>query len=820
MADDCVLLNDIDCSDSRTANPKAGFPGTYYGFQPIGTNASPFTGTFDGGGFKLSNLYINRPLTGDPRSSYVGLFGRSGVANGNIHDLTIENADITGYSFVGVLAGQIDGTAGNLHAVTDVKVDGVLTCTSNTGYAGGVSANMSYCASTDCFASVAITHSGNFSSATYVGGFVGASSGSTYTTCISGASITTTGTGAGSPAIGGFVGGSTTVASTYTSCHSSTAIIDGFTGTGSSLSQLGGFAGFDNISSTYIYCYAVGTVASTNPINCYAGGFGGTLTGNIDQCYSTGSVVANSATNVARIGGFIGSSTATIDDCYARGDCCLSGIGSGTYALGGFLGVCAGAVTQCYSVGYVDTSAAKYGGFIGDYSSGATTGNFWDTTTSGTTNGTEGSNRAGVTGNDTDTMKTESTFTDASWDFNSIWDITTYTQPAVSQSNLTVWPSATGNYEDFEEGTLDAEAFVVVIPSTNEIKWIDALESLIVGTAADEWKIASNKLDTPLSPTNFGVKRQSTYGSTSIYPATVNEVLLFVDFVGRKVREMTWSADVEKYISPDMTSLAEHITVSGITCIAHQKNPDSMLWCVLGDGSLISMVYDREQNVIAWSDHIIDGTVQSVCVTPGTNEDEVWISVSRTNGVFIEKMTTRITAAIEDSFYVDSGIIDTGVSKTISGLDHLEGETVAALVDGSYDGTFTVSGGEITLATTPTAQTIVGLPYTALLQPMRIVENTQSGTSLGALTRVDDLTINFLNTLGAKYGPDSDNLFSVNFSDERLENADYITGLYSCDVPVTMPGGFSRENPILIVSDKPLPMTVRCIIAGFKRTGN
>lgn len=390
--------------------------------------------------------------------------------------------------------------------------------------------------------------------------------------------------------------------------------------------------------------------------------------------------------------------------------------------------------------------------------------------------------------------------------------------------SVKVWLSQVGDYDNFDEGTKDDNAFSLAIPTTNQIRWIESSESLLLGTSGDEWKIGSNKLDTPLSPTNFGVKRQSTYGSAYIQPATVNEVLLFVDFAGRKIREMTFSADVEKYVSPDMTSLAEHVTQTGVVCLAHQKNPDSMLWCVLTDGSLISMVYDREQNVIAWSRHPTDGLVQSVCVVPGAGEDEVWISVARTNGIFVEKMASRLQGAKETSFFVDSGITyDDTATSTITGLDHLEGETVSVLADGVVFDNAVVTSGQITLklaTVTTTASTVhVGLPYTALLQPMRLVASGPLGSSMAAITRIMDLKVVFLNTADAQYGNDTEALLDFNFADERLEDAAYITGLFSGDVPVIMSGGFSMENPIFIRSSQPQPMTVKAIVAAFEQTG-
>jgi hypothetical protein len=417
-----------------------------------------------------------------------------------------------------------------------------------------------------------------------------------------------------------------------------------------------------------------------------------------------------------------------------------------------------------------------------------------------------------------DSVNQYGTTTGTEWTFST--GTTPFYVPVLTQP--TVWFSATGDYENFDPGTNDADSFSISIQSTNEIRWVSALESLLVGTAGDEWKIGTNKLETPVSPTNWSSKQQTTIGSAKIQPVKFNGVILYVDYVGRKVMEMTFG-DLEKYTSTDMNSLAEHITESGIINIAHQRNPESTLWCVLADGSLIALVYDREQNVVAWSDHPIDGTVQSVSVIPGDNEDQVWISVLRTidssEVVYVERLETRIQSDIEDSFFVDSGKVVSGTSATITGLDHLEGETVAALVDGVYDGTYTVSSAQITTTTTPTEKTVVGVPYTAVLQPMRIVQSTQAGSSMGAITRIHNLKVSFLNSAGVQYGDSTSDLYNFNFSDERLEDAGYKTGLFSGDVPVNMTGGFSMENPIIISSSQPLPMTVRAIIASFEQTG-
>jgi hypothetical protein len=169
----------------------------------------------------------------------------------------------------------------------------------------------------------------------------------------------------------------------------------------------------------------------------------------------------------------------------------------------------------------------------------------------------------------------------------------------------TIWFSAVDDYENFDAGTNDDESFSLTISSEtrNAIQWIASLEALLVGTSGGEWRIRSSAEDEALTATNYSIKQQSTYGSKYLQALQVNDVILFADFVGRKVREITYSADKYKYIAPDLTALAEHVTDSGIVGMAFQRNPDPILWCFRDDGTLISMTYEREQNVVGWARH-------------------------------------------------------------------------------------------------------------------------------------------------------------------------------------------------------------------------
>jgi hypothetical protein len=272
-----------------------------------------------------------------------------------------------------------------------------------------------------------------------------------------------------------------------------------------------------------------------------------------------------------------------------------------------------------------------------------------------------------------------------------------------------------------------------------------------------------------------------------------------------------------------LTAFADHITESGIVAIAFQKNPDMILWCIMDDGTLASMTYERDQNVVAWARHPFqDGvTIESVAVIPGDTEDEVWLVAVRSIGGstkrYIERMSARNFDTQADAFFVDCGLKYIGsASSTFSGLDHLEGETVSILGDGAVFANETVTGGAVTIESAVTKASI-GLPYRYTLKPMRLDINSGRGSSQGSYKKIAEAVISFLETGGAQYGKDTDNLFDVPWCSTEVYGSppNLFTGMKT--VPVD--GGFDPQDPFVISGNGPLPCTVRSITVRLEVPG-
>jgi len=103
-----ILMNDLDSTAAGYTELVSPTANQGKGWQPIGTGNSPFTGTFDGQGYEIHDLFINRP-----DESYVGLFGCLDE-EGVIKDIGVVNADVTGGpEYVGGLLGANVGTVSN-----------------------------------------------------------------------------------------------------------------------------------------------------------------------------------------------------------------------------------------------------------------------------------------------------------------------------------------------------------------------------------------------------------------------------------------------------------------------------------------------------------------------------------------------------------------------------------------------------------------------------------------------------------------------------------------------------------------------------------
>lgn len=295
----------------------------------------------------------------------------------------------------------------------------------------------------------------------------------------------------------------------------------------------------------------------------------------------------------------------------------------------------------------------------------------------------------------------------------------------------------------------------------------------------------------------------------------VGETLLFVQRGARKVREFVFQWEKNGYTSPDMTVLADHITFSGIKATALQQLPDSILWCVLNDGTISALTYERDQQVVGWSRHVTDGRILSCSIIPNGNADEIYLAVRRGNLVLLEKMAERNFEGIENAFYVDSGITVTGNGLTsISGLGHLEGQTVSILADGAVAEERIVENGAITLAEKADRVT-VGIAFESILSPMPMEIETQNGMTVLRKKCIGELRIRMYGSVGGEARCGSDLWQKIHSYDVLLDSMDQAVVPRDEVTTLNVLSG-NDYTPLLEIRQRdPLPMNINSIVATY-----
>jgi hypothetical protein len=374
-----------------------------------------------------------------------------------------------------------------------------------------------------------------------------------------------------------------------------------------------------------------------------------------------------------------------------------------------------------------------------------------------------------------------------------------------------VWLSVTGDYEDMTPGVDDDAALTYVLASrkVNAIVWLADSIGLVIGTVGGEFALFGGN-DSPLTPTNVTVRKQSNRGSLGVSPVEVGNSLLFVQRAGRKIRELNFNAEAGAYKSPDLTLLAEHITADSIVEMSYQQEPDSIVWCVLNTGDLVSFAYNPEQEVLAFGRRITQGSFESVATIPHPNAtgDQTWVIVDRTiNGV-----GKRYVEYMDPSLFVDCGLTYTGPdTSTVTGLTHLEAKTVDIVIHDLLADPISyavypqevVSAGSVTLDGPAAPLIDVGLHYTPRFVSLRPeVKMHNGGTSQGRKKRWVEVFVRLYKSLGLTINDDEMPFRTAN------DPMDQPPPLFTGDKRVTVAGGWNREGQLTIVQNQPLPSTI------------
>lgn len=256
--------------------------------------------------------------------------------------------------------------------------------------------------------------------------------------------------------------------------------------------------------------------------------------------------------------------------------------------------------------------------------------------------------------------------------------------------------SASFNNMDVSDPGQDSDAIVEQIASreVNEIRFLMSLDQLLVFTSGAVWKAWPGSQVDVITPINLSVKPQIYDGIAQIPPIGTGETsCLYVTASGKRMRDIQPNG-YGGYTTNLVSVLSQHLFKGTLSIqeVAYAKDPDGIVWCVRSDGVMLGFTYLAEQQIYAWTRHTTLGIVESVAVAQESNETILYIAVARTIGGvtkrYVERMSTRVFATVNDAFCVDSGYTinnwntTAAQTLTIAGATYNAGDTVTLTAAG------------------------------------------------------------------------------------------------------------------------------------------
>jgi hypothetical protein len=311
--------------------------------------------------------------------------------------------------------------------------------------------------------------------------------------------------------------------------------------------------------------------------------------------------------------------------------------------------------------------------------------------------------------------------------------------------------AGTDRYTDFTINTtvVDSDAIIIQMADILSYRWAIGQKRLLVATnramALDPGSAAT--------PASFYLSSLARSRPLSVPGILAGNLLIYLD-AALVLHAVAYSSNDESYKDIELTAAQDHILQPGVKEMAFMQVPEPILWILRTDGVLVSVALNESAGAFGPSVHPMNGgaVVESIACLEDEQGDVLFLALARGSARSIETITLPDlrTQELASCHYVDGGIIvDRGTaSKTVSGLDHLEGKDVVTLGDGKVLGSKTVTGGTITLDI-PVKAAHVGLPIETNIETLG-TEIPSNGTSQGKIRRIEDISVRLFRSLGGE----------------------------------------------------------------------
>lgn len=389
---------------------------------------------------------------------------------------------------------------------------------------------------------------------------------------------------------------------------------------------------------------------------------------------------------------------------------------------------------------------------------------------------------------------------------------------------LGVWMSVIGDYDNFRVSSplVDDDSISIRLTGgkLNDIGWLIENRDLVGGTAGSLRAIGRSNNNAALSPSNIRQRAETLTASSTAQPISIENVLLFLDVFEMRMYEAAYTYEVEGYLAREASTLNEHLYGPGVRKLVYLSQPHKTIVGLRHDGKLIMTTYDREQKVNGATLVDFGGEVEDILDLPGETGTDLWLTVKRTvdgNTVrYVERLAEfwrEDTTVQELPLYAACGLLYQGASTpTLTGLDHLEGETVGVWADGRDIGDAVVAAGQITLPNDVEATEVaVGLRMNFQVKTLRLSQiGNRDGSGLGRQAKIINAHLDFYESAGMSVGSmkvTDEMQFEAAAEDDPDEPVPLRTGMFQAPID----DSWNERGVFVIESDRMYPITLRGI---------
>lgn len=414
--------------------------------------------------------------------------------------------------------------------------------------------------------------------------------------------------------------------------------------------------------------------------------------------------------------------------------------------------------------------------------------------------------------------------------------VTVFEERLTFSKRFSIYGSKTGDFGNFQLGEKDDDALEFLQAGggqANDIIWIaDADGALVIGTTGGVRALSGSGLDEALTPSSFKNRKSRAFGCAKVSPIDAGASFIYLTRSRRTLAELTRDS-TGRFAADDISQVSEHIPKKGVVTLAYQTDPDPILWFPLDNGEVGGFTHQPSQEVRGLHRHRLGGStsatewgvVESAVVTPGLDgADDVWFIVRRVIGGvtrrYIEVMQEPFEyRAIETAFQVDCGLSrDGAATNSVTGLEHLEGESIHVLADGKVFKGLTVSAGSISLPNGEEAEMWhVGLPMPAEAASLELDVGGRDGSMVGRRKKVGKVILSLFETDTS--GLKIQSLIRGRWEQTKVPTivpSDGKANLFTGNVEVPVEDSWEGQARVRIIHDNPTPCTIRAMTPVFE----